>query len=175
MATSIGTRRCARCGTVIAEGMVCRHCQRRAHQLGSTSSTTEVLALDSLEVPTAYQREERQHLVRRIIREFDPDLLGHLTVVRDPDGRQWLLDGQHRWLALVELGFETATCEVLHQASLPRQAKIFSGRNGLRVPPGPRDAFKSDYTANDPDVLAIVAILERHGYRVPFEKTLKGS
>jgi len=119
-------------------------------------------------VPRVYQRELREHLVRRIIRQFDPDLLGLLVVVRDGEGRLWILDGQHRWLVLVELGYRTALCEVLHGVPLSRQAQIFSGRNSSRIAPHPRDAFRADYVANDRQVVAIVDILDRHGYQRPF-------
>ena len=119
-------------------------------------------------MPAAYQREERPHLVRKIIREFDPDLLGLLVVVRDANRQLWILDGQHRWLALVGLGYETALCEVLHGVSLRRQAQIFSGRNSRRISPHPLDAFRADHVGRDPDVLAIVSVLRRHGYQPPF-------
>jgi Family of unknown function (DUF6551) len=128
----------------------------------------EELPLDAMAVPRTYQRELREYLVRRIIREFDPDLLGLLVVVRDGEGRLWILDGQHRWLVLVELGYRTALCEVLHDVPLPRQAQIFSGRNSSRITPRPRDAFRADYVAKDRQVVAIVNILHRHGYQPPF-------
>jgi hypothetical protein len=128
----------------------------------------EELPLESLSVPRAYQRVERPHLVRRIIREFDPDLVGLLVVVREGDGHHWILDGQHRWLALVGFGPTSAWCEVLHDVPLERQAEIFSGRNSRRLSPHPRDSFRADFAARDPDVLAIVAVLQRHGCRPPF-------
>ena len=170
-----GVRRCVRCSAFVDEGIVCADCRKVVGELSAVRSTVESLPLESLKVPRAYQRDERPRLVRQIIREFDPDLLGHLVVVRDHDGGHWLLDGQHRWLALVELGYETATCEVLHDVPLERQAGIFSGRNRRRIAPHPRDAFRSDHVARDPDVLVIVSILERYGYQVPFGKNQRGS
>jgi hypothetical protein len=168
-----GTRRCAVCGTFIREGVVCP-----AHKTGRTEidgpppaairRTVEELPLEAMAVPHAYQRELKEHLVRRIIRRFDPDLVGLLVVVRDGDGRLWILDGQHRWLVLVELGYRTALCEVLHHVPLPRQAQIFSGRNSTRITPHPRDAFRADYVARDPQVVAIMDVLDRHGYQPPF-------
>jgi hypothetical protein len=125
-------RRCAICRVAVSDGIVCESClERSAHWNGEPQArrTMEELPLDSLAVPKAYQREERPYLVRRIVREFNPDLVGLLTVVRDGDGAQWILDGQHRWLALVGLGYESALCEVLHDVPLERQAEIFSGRH----------------------------------------------
>jgi hypothetical protein len=168
-----GTHRCALCDAFIREGVVCPRCrENNADPNGGPKSairrTVEELALDALSVPPTYQREERPHLVRKIIREFDPDLLGLLVVVRDGDEKLWILDGQHRWLALVGLGYETALCEVLHNVSLKRQAQIFSGRNSRRIAPHPLDGLRADYVARDRDVVAIVEVLERHGYQRPF-------
>lgn len=165
-----GTQRCAVCGTFIREGVVCAQHRVRAFEPNgrAASTTVEELPLEALAVPSAYQREERPHLVRKIIREFDPDLLGLLVVVRDAEGGLWILDGQHRWLALVELGYERARCEVLHDVPLERQAQIFSGRNSGRITPHPRDAFRADYAARRADVVAIMAILQRHGYLPPW-------
>ena len=163
--------RCAICRVAVSEGLVCPSCleQQRLGRNGedASDSTVERLPLESLSVPRAYQREERPHLVRKIIREFDADLVGLLTVVRDRDGAQWILDGQHRWLALVGLGYESARCEVFHEVPLRRQAEIFSGRNGDRLPTHPRDAFRSDHAAGHPDVVAIASVLLKHGYRLP--------
>jgi Family of unknown function (DUF6551) len=169
-----GSNRCAVCGTFIRAGVVCPE-----HRVGLSAidglpapgarRTTEWLPLEALSVPrSSYQREERPHLVRRIVREFDPDLLGLLTVCRDQGGELWILDGQHRWLALVELGYEQALCEVLHDVPLTRQAEIFSGRNSRRIAPHPRDAFRADHVAREPGAVAIVAILARHGYQPPY-------
>jgi hypothetical protein len=168
-----GSHRCALCGAFIREGIVCPHCRQTSPDSNSGPRspllrTVEELALDALSVPPAYQREERPQLVRKIIREFDPDLLGLLVVVRDRAGKLWILDGQHRWLALVGLGYERALCEVLHNVPLERQAQIFSGRNSRRISPHPRDSFRADHVARDPDVVAIVSVLRRHGYQPPF-------
>ena len=168
-----GTHRCAVCGTFIRDGVVCP--EHRADTAGGNGHhptggrrSVEELPLEAMEVPRAYQRELREPQVRKIIREFDPDLLGLLVVVRDDERKLWILDGQHRWLALVELGYQTALCEVLHEVPLARQAQIFSGRNARRTSLLPRAAFRSDYVGNDPQVRAIVDILDRHGYRRPF-------
>ncbi len=168
-----GARRCVVCGTFVRDGVVCSaHRTNDGEQNGrlpsSARRTVEELPLDAMSVPRTYQRELREHLVRKIIREFDPDLLGLLVVVRDGDGGLWILDGQHRWLVLVELGYATALCEVLHDVPIARQARIFSGRNTRRIAPQPRDAFRADYVAHDHQAMAIMNILDRHGYFTPF-------
>jgi hypothetical protein len=178
MATALrlnaGARRCAVCGTFVRQGVVCPEHRMAATADGddrrppSSRRTVEELPLEEMAVPRAYQRELREPLVRRIIREFDPDLLGLLVVVRDSERKLWILDGQHRWMALVGLGYERTLCEVLHGVPLPRQARIFSGRNGRRIAPHPRDAFRADHVGNDRQVVGIMDVLDRHGYQPPF-------
>jgi hypothetical protein len=168
-----GANRCAVCGTFVRSGVVCPEHRLAAAEPGARPSladgrTIEYLALGELSVPKTYQREERPQLVRKIVREFDPDLVGVLTVCEGPDGELWLLDGQHRWLALVELGYERAYCEILHDRPVERQAAIFSGRNSKRIAPHPRDAFKADHVAREAAAVAIVATLAKHGYLTPF-------
>jgi hypothetical protein len=170
----VGAHRCAVCGTFIRQGVVCP-AHRTASTLGDNGSrppsggkTVEELPLEDMAVPRDYQRELHEHVVRRIVREFDPDLLGLLVVVRDTDGKLWILDGQHRWMAMVELGYERTLCEVLHGVPLARQARIFSGRNAGRSAPNPRAAFRADYVSRDTAVVAIVGILDRYGYQRPF-------
>ena len=169
-----GSSRCAVCGTFILSGVVCpEHRSVTASDAEGRPSlalgrTFEYLALESLEVPKSYQRQQRWPLVRKIVRDFDPDLVGVLTVCRDRAGKLWLLDGQHRWLALVDLGHEHAYCEVLHDVPLERQAEIFSGRNSRRIAPHPRDAFRADHVAGEPAAVAILAALARYRYEPPF-------
>ncbi len=163
--------RCAGCDAFVREGsLLCPACRKGTGQdRGPIERTTEWLRLDELEVPKAYQRRQKERLVRHIVRNFDEAQIGLLTVCRTPDGKQWLLDGQHRWLALCELGRTTAFCEVLHDLSLERQAEVFSGRNKRRIPVDHLDSFRADQVARKPEAVAIAALLKRHGYSIAFE------
>jgi hypothetical protein len=164
--------RCVQCGTFIREGLLCPPCRENGsvHQPGEVRRRVEDLPLDQLAVPGAYQRRLKERLVRHIVRNFDPYQVGLLTVVRAEDGKLWLIDGQHRVLALIELGWETALCEVLEGLSLERQAAVFSGRNRQRIAVDHLDGFRADYVAGQPEAVAIVALLHRYGYDVGFER-----
>src|SRR6266487_57054 len=141
--------KCVVCEAFVREGSVlCPACRNGSRpDRSSIERTTEWLRLDELEVPKAYQRRQKERLVRHIVRNFDEAQIGLLTVCRTPDGKQWLLDGQHRWLALCELGRTTAFCEVLHNLSLERQAEVFSGRNKRRNAVDHLDAVRADQVA----------------------------
>jgi hypothetical protein len=164
-------KRCVSCDAFVRDGaVVCPACRRSMDQApAAIERTTEWLRLDELEVPKAYQRHQKDRLVRHIVRNYDEAQIGLLTVCRSEDGRQWLLDGQHRWLALCEMGRTTALCEVLHRLSLERQAEVFSGRNKRRIAVDHLDAFRADQVAGKPEAVAIVALLRRHDYAIAFE------
>jgi hypothetical protein len=164
--------RCVQCGSFIREGLICPPCRNGSagRPRSDATRTVEDLRLDQLEVPSAYQRRLKERLVRHIVRNFDPCQVGLLTAVRAGDGRLWLIDGQHRVLALIELGFESALCEVLEGLSLERQAEVFSGRNRQRVAVDHLDGFRADYVAGQAQAVAIVTSLRRHGYQVGFER-----
>jgi hypothetical protein len=160
--------RCLVCDARIPRGIVCPTHRDRAINAAEAgeSRTVQELDLDKLEVPREYQRQLKERLVKRIVEDFDEALVGVLTVCRSDDGRLFLIDGQHRWMALVDLGHERWTCEVLEGLSLARQAEIFSGRNTRRIAIDRLDAFRAAQVAGDPAARAIAAILARHGYGV---------
>jgi hypothetical protein len=168
--------RCLVCGGYVRQGVLCpthREAEvarpvrttNTASLAGATHTTVEMLDLGLLEVPREYQRPIKEHVVKRIKEEFDPDLVGFLTVGRLAE-RLLLMDGQHRWLSLVDLGYEKWPCEVLHGIAVARQAAIYSGRNGRRVATSPLDSFRADQVAGAPAALAITATLSRHGYGI---------
>jgi uncharacterized protein DUF6551 len=164
-------KRCAVCDAFVREGSVlCPACRNGSKVADETiRRTTEWLPLDGLEVPKTYQRRQKDRLVRHIVRNFDEAQIGLLTVCRAEDGRQWLLDGQHRWLALAELGRTEAFCEILRNLSLERQAEVFSGRNKRRIAVDHLDAFRADHVAGKPEAVAVAALLRRHGYGIAQE------
>jgi hypothetical protein len=176
--------RCVSCGTLVRQGVVCPHCANGEPEIATNGAaatqgdaavpiapdgdrvTIEELYLGDLEVPREYQRQLKERTVRQIVANFDSALVGVLTVGRDAAGRLWLIDGQHRWEALVELGHERWHCEVLHGLSISRQAGIYTGRNTRRIAIDRLDAFRAAHVAGDPAARAIAATLSRHGYGV---------
>lgn len=126
----------------------------------------EMLKLDQLIVDARFQRPIQQSRVERYVKQFDPKLVGLLTVSHRANGKYVLLDGQHRWMVLVERRYTEAMCEVLDGLTLEQEAAIFHGRNVGRVRLKPGDYFRARLAANDPVAKAIEEIVTKAGYRI---------
>lgn len=112
-----------------------------------------------------YQRSVNKQRVAKIMREFDPDLVGTLIVSRRDDGTNYLIDGQQRREAVERMwgGTQRVPCDVFHGLSYEREAELFVEYNVKRTKPRPLDIFKGRVDAKNADALAITAILRRHG------------
>jgi uncharacterized protein DUF6551 len=125
-----------------------------------------LLRLGELEVDTRFQRPMNEARVKRMQSTFDPTLVGLLTVSARTGGHYVLLDGQHRWMVLVNMGYTDALCEVLDNLTLEQEATIFHGRNVGRVRLGIGDYFRARLTAKEPTALAIMKLVTAAGFQI---------
>lgn len=102
-------------------------------------TTTSWVPLDSLKFDHAVNPRTPDQARRRvdaIVRDFDPDKLGYLTVSRrDQNGTYVVLDGQHRVAALRRLGYDDqkVECRVYEGLTAQQEADIFLGLNTVRT------------------------------------------
>jgi hypothetical protein len=133
-----------------------------------TTGKLEWIDVSSLMVDTEYQRELSTAWVRKIAREFDPDVLGVLIVSRRDDGNIYVVDGQHRVAAIKEMGWgdQKVPCNVYEGLSLQDEAKIFwkPQTNRKYLAPGPR--FRARLIHGDRDALRIRDIVEENGFTI---------
>ena len=112
--------------------------------------------------------------IERIAREFDPDLFGYLlTSFRD--GHYFIVDGAHRYLALVELGYgdQLVQCWVYRDMDEAEEAAKFLQHNDVR-PVGPMDKFKVGLVAGWPDEVEIDRIVRANGKTIGSNPTQIG-
>jgi hypothetical protein len=135
--------------------------------------TTEWLVVSDLRIDRAYQRDITKGRVAEIIHGFDPDLLGTFLVSRRASGTEYLLDGQTRQAALVEMGWADQRVPCLVYGGLTRadEARIFVGANVTRTKPSAVAIFKGKLAAGDPDTIEIHSIAIKHGYLTDISKT----
>lgn len=130
------------------------------------SKTTEIRA-GRLRIDSRVQREITPSRVTHLMKNFDLDAVGVLTVSDRGRGQYVILDGQHRWRALMdlELGDWPVTCHVYSRLSIADEARLFRELNDTKR----RSAF-DDFTkgvvAGDPECVAVNAVVERVGLRV---------
>lgn len=108
-----------------------------------------LLPVKDLTIDGRYQRVEavKLGLVEKIVREYRPELLGLLLVSEDR-GRLRVVDGQHRLLALKELGVDMVLCEVVKEA-MPEQASTFVTLNKNRNPMSQFSLYKARLAEGD--------------------------
>lgn len=133
-----------------------------------TTGSLEWIDVSALLVDPEYQRELSPQWVRKIANEFDPDVLGVLVVSRRADGNIYVVDGQHRVAAILEMGWhdQKVPCNVYDGLSLEDEAKIFWKPQTSRkyLAPGPR--FRARLIAGEPEALKIREIVEANGFSI---------
>lgn len=131
------------------------------------TTTIEKITAKDLFVDPDVQRTLRPTRVEEIVAKFNPDALGILAVSRREDGRNHLMDGQHRHAAVIMLdgadwGLE---CEVYTGLSKSQEALMFRLLNNTR-PPTVLEKFKVRVVEGDPVAVEINSILEENGWRL---------
>jgi len=125
------------------------------------------LRLSQLEVAPEYQRPVRQAWLRRLIREFDPSLVGKIDVA-ERDDHYYVTDGQHRVEAMrVKFAGDDrlVRCDVRMVETAEEQARLFVMLNTARAPLRNYEIFRARLASGDPDALGMVEVLAEYGFR----------
>lgn len=128
------------------------------------------VAAQALKPHPSAQRRLSPTQVKRIMADLDLDAIGTIHVV-EIDDQLWIVDGQHRWSALVRhgLGEWKVRCEVHEDATdHARASKLFLRLNDRAVV-GVFDRWLNELQAGDPVAVGTKKIAESFGYRVALQ------
>jgi hypothetical protein len=117
-----------------------------------------IIAEKDLEIDEAYQRPLGA-FVGTIVDEFEPAMVGTLLVNRRGK-KLYVIDGQHRLVALRRLGIQDVPCVVYDNLSRADEAKLFAKLQTERRRIRPTQRFQAEVVAKDPRALAIKKVLE---------------
>lgn len=126
---------------------------------------------DALAVHPTAQRELNTSYLKRLTESFDLDAVGTIHAVEYPiNGKRgtWIVDGQHRVLALIQLGFGEWICDVMVHIDVKNDAKaseLFLRLN-KRLTVSPYDRFTNEVRAKDEIAVGIDDIVRKFGLRV---------
>lgn len=126
---------------------------------------------DTLAIHPHAQRDVVPSKLKKLIANFDLDAIGVLHAVEyaiNGVTKTWIIDGQHRWKALMEHGFGEWQVEVkIHTEATDdiRAAQLFLKLND-RAAVMPYDKFVNEAKANEPDALGVLSITRRHGLEI---------
>jgi hypothetical protein len=127
--------------------------------------------LDSLVVHPLAQRTLIPSWVKYLEDHIDIDLIGVISVVMYKIGGRegyWIVDGQHRYKALMGYGCGDLMVEVHYYEDVKDDAtscKLFRLLNKKKTV-GPWDDFDKGYKSGDPTCVGIANCLTRHGLAV---------
>jgi hypothetical protein len=121
------------------------------------------LKAGQLQVDPIVQREFKPHKARKLSEEWEDTAVGVLVVSKRADGSHWIIEGQHRWAAGLDLFGEDYkfTCEVHTKLSLEDEAMMFLLINNNRTKPTPYDRFRIALVAGHADELAIDRVAQK--------------
>lgn len=125
------------------------------------------LPFGSLALDPRAQREFIPARMKKLVREWKLEEVGAITVsVRD--GAAYVIDGQHRVRAAMELGLRDTKvlCHVYRGLSLQEEAEKFLALNDVRAV-SPVDKFYVGLTAKDPVCIGVRDTLAKHDLYVP--------
>lgn len=117
-----------------------------------------------------YQRKIRSTQVRDIVRNFNSDTYGILTVALRENGDLYVVDGQHRVVAMQLMQHEgenqEVRCVIISGWTPVDEAKFFaeSQRNRSTITPG--QAHNAEVYAGDEIAVAVNRAVEDAGYKI---------
>jgi len=135
---------------------------------GHVSKMTSKIKVSELMVDFTYQRQPLKAKIAKIAKSFDPDLLGVIICSMRENGEIAIIDGSHRYHALVKMGLEYLNINALVYIglTLEEEAKIFALSNQEHTKPSTVDIFKAGLVSGDKLTISINDILVKNGYYV---------
>ncbi|WP_181273555.1 ParB/RepB/Spo0J family partition protein [Brevibacterium oceani] len=111
-----------------------------------------------------YQRELREDHAKKITDNFDPCLYRYPIISRRPDGKMYIIDGQHTITAAARKGYTYFRAVVIDVADVEREAKLFEAYNTMGKRLGPQDLYKARIGWNDPISTRIESVYAEFGF-----------
>lgn len=112
----------------------------------------------------AYQRELNQSKVRKIVKEFMPDVVD-FPLISFRRGEFWCVDGQHIIKALEEMGYTEVVCRVITGLTYEEECLRFVILNTSRTRLTANQIFHGRVEEKDDKAIALVKAFEKYGYR----------
>lgn len=143
----------------------------KLEKMGKPTSKMVRMRADSLQPHPLAQRELVPSRLKKLIANLDLDAIGVLHAVEYPikdKSSIWIVDGQHRWRALMEHGMGEWQVEVKIHTDVKDDARasaIFLKLND-RSPVRPFDKWLNRLNAKEDDAIAINDIVLKHRMKI---------
>jgi hypothetical protein len=134
----------------------------RFHSKNRLSSNTKP---NDLLVDLSYQRSISEKRIASIVKNFNKNAIGVVTLSIRENGDLYIIDGQHRVEALKKLGKgdEPINSIVFFDLSLAEEAELFLIMNEGRTKPRRYDLHKAAFKSGEQEALDISGALAKNG------------
>lgn len=113
-----------------------------------------------------YQRMENKNRIASIVKNYDPDAFGSITVGEREDGTFWVVDGFQRLSAARRLGIQVLSCDVFKSSGPAHEAKVFRIKNNDRTSVSARQIFQARLIAGEEQAKEIDAAVKKAGLKL---------
>jgi len=132
---------------------------------GHISKMSSLVKVNEMFVDYTYQRKPLTAKINRIVKNFNPDLLGVITCSMRDDNTLAIIDGSHRYHSLVQMGMKDASVNALvyFGLTIKDEAQIFALTNKEHTKPTPSQIFKAGIVSGDPIAVGIANVVSKIG------------
>ena len=117
-----------------------------------------------LMVDLSYQRDVNKIKVANIIKNYNPNAIGVVTLSIRENGDLYIIDGQHRVEALKQLGYGNTDINaiVFFDLTIEDEARLFVIMNESRTKPKKSDLYKASIKSGDVELIELNNMLNRN-------------
>lgn len=130
---------------------------------------TRFLYVNQLKTDESYQSPVNESQVNKITKNFNPDFLHTIVVAQRENGDLYILDGQHRVVALKRIGFKEVEAVVHTRMSMEEEAEMYRMLNE-RPTKSPNAKAKAELQAGYPVAIAIDSCVKGQELEVDYDK-----
>lgn len=127
------------------------------------SSRVRQVRIADLQVDYSYQRPLSPSRVTSIADKWSDRKSGIITVSERPSGELFVVDGQHRFRALEQVGRTSLRAEVWTGLSIPEEAEMFDSLNDERARVDPLSRFRAQLRYGNGTARAVKDTVEEAG------------
>lgn len=116
-----------------------------------------------IKIDISVQRELQETHVSKILKKFDPQAFGRLTVSKREDGFYYCSDGQHRLNVARRLGLSEVPCIVVNSHSIVDEGENFIKVNEVSAKVSALDKYRIGVTVGNAEWLRVKECLDYAG------------
>lgn len=124
-----------------------------------------LVPIEQIKFDSRYQKDLRQSVVAKIVRNFDPKRLG-VAVLSHRDKALWCVDAMHRVTACRELGITHIYAIVYEGLTAEQEAVLWAELNDVPMSPNAWERYRSDLFGRVQDAVAVDRAVKTAGFAI---------